>query len=34
MPAQHSSEEHRDGHMEGGLQESLDALERVVRSPD
>jgi uncharacterized protein YndB with AHSA1/START domain len=33
---QHSSKEHRDGHvnsgMEGGLQESLDALERVVRS--
>ena len=35
---QHSSKEHRDGHvnsgMEGGLQESLDALERVVRSLD
>ncbi|MET0603151.1 MAG: SRPBCC family protein [Baekduia sp.] len=33
---QHSSKEHRDGHvnsgMEGGLQESLNALERVVRS--
>jgi hypothetical protein len=33
---QHTSKEHRDGHvnsgMEGGLQESLDALERVVRS--
>ncbi|HEX5925313.1 MAG TPA: SRPBCC family protein [Baekduia sp.] len=33
---QHSSKEHRDGHvnsgMEVGLQESLDALERVVRS--
>jgi uncharacterized protein YndB with AHSA1/START domain len=33
---QHSSKEHRDGHvnsgMEGGLQESLDALERVVHS--
>ena len=33
---QHSSKEHRDGHvdsgMEVGLQESLDALERVVRA--
>ncbi len=33
---QHTSKEHRDGHvssgMEGGLQESLDALERVVHS--
>lgn len=33
---QHASKEHRDGHvnsgMEGGLQESLDALEQVVRS--
>lgn len=33
---QHSSKEHRDGHvnsgMEVGLQESLDVLERVVRS--
>jgi uncharacterized protein YndB with AHSA1/START domain len=33
---QHSSKEHRDGHvnsgMEGGLQESLNALEQVVRS--
>ena len=33
---QHSSKEHRDGHvnsgMEVGLQESLDALEQVVRS--
>jgi uncharacterized protein YndB with AHSA1/START domain len=33
---QHSSKEHRDGHvnsgMEGGLQESLNALERVVHS--
>lgn len=33
---QHTSKEHRDGHvnsgMESGLQESLDALERVVDS--
>jgi uncharacterized protein YndB with AHSA1/START domain len=33
---EHSSKEHRDGHvgsgMEDGLQESLDALERVVRT--
>jgi uncharacterized protein YndB with AHSA1/START domain len=33
---QHSSKEHRDGHvgsgMEGGLQEALDALEQVVHS--
>ena len=33
---QHSSKEHRDGHvnsgMEDGLQESLDALDQVVRS--
>jgi hypothetical protein len=33
---QHTSKEHRDGHvnsgMEGGLQESLDALEQVVHS--
>jgi hypothetical protein len=33
---QHSSKEHRDGHvnsgMEVGLQEALNALERVVQS--
>jgi uncharacterized protein YndB with AHSA1/START domain len=36
MLVEHSSQEHRDGHinsgMEGGMQESMDRLERVARS--